>query len=139
MINQAGGLTNNADTSVINLSKKITDEMVIIIYSKIQVKNFIKTKDDENFILNKCKKVNSEAIENDACIESNEKNISNKKININTASLEELLKIPHIGEKKAKDILNYRDNKLFDNIEQVKEIPGIGDALFAKIKENITT
>ena len=43
VIEQAGGLTENADTSVINLSKKIQDEMVIIIYSKEQILNFQKT------------------------------------------------------------------------------------------------
>ena len=44
VIKLAGDLTENADTSVINLSKKITDEMVIIIYSKSEVENFKKTK-----------------------------------------------------------------------------------------------
>ena len=45
VIEMSGGLTENADTSVINLSKKITDEMVIIIYSKSEVKDFEKTKE----------------------------------------------------------------------------------------------
>ena len=40
VINQAGGLTNDADTTVINLSKKIKDEMVIIIYTKSEVLDF---------------------------------------------------------------------------------------------------
>ena len=50
VIELAGGLTNNADTSVINLSKKLKDEMVIIIYSKYQVKNFEKTKEKEKVV-----------------------------------------------------------------------------------------
>ena len=37
-INKAGGLTKSSDTSNINLSKKLTNEMVIIVYSKIQIK-----------------------------------------------------------------------------------------------------
>ena len=48
VIDKAGGLTENADTSVINLSKKVIDEMVIIIYSKEQVKNFEETKKQED-------------------------------------------------------------------------------------------
>ena len=46
-IKLAGGLTEEADTSVINLSKKVTDEMVIIIYSKEEVANFKETKEQE--------------------------------------------------------------------------------------------
>ena len=47
VIEKAGGLTVNANTTVINLSKKISDEMVIIIYSNEQVNNFKKTKEQE--------------------------------------------------------------------------------------------
>ena len=90
VINEAGGLTDIADTSVINLSKKITDEMVIIVYSKEQVANFSKVKE--------------------------------------------------IGEAKANDIIKYREeNGPFESIEDLKKVPGIGDNLFAQIKEDITT
>ena len=43
-----------------------------------------------------------------------------------------------IGESKALDIIKYREKKKFENIEELKEVSGIGEALFAKIKENIT-
>ena len=47
VIRLAGDLTDNADTSVLNLSKKVTDEMVIIIYSYDEVANFALTKEKE--------------------------------------------------------------------------------------------
>lgn len=51
VINQAGGLTNDADTTVINLSKKIKDEMVIIIYTKSEVLDFKKLKNKKMRLL----------------------------------------------------------------------------------------
>lgn len=138
VINKAGGLNKNADTSVINLSKKIKDEMVIIIYSKKEVSNFKKTKELEREVQNKCIQKDTESLKNDACIEDNKSVETNTKININTASLEELMTLPGIGESKANDIIKYREKKKFERIEDIKEVNGIGDSLFAKIKENIT-
>ena len=138
VINAAGGLTENADTSVINLSKKINDEMVIIIYSREQVKDFEKTKEIEKQVLDKCSELDENSLKNDACIDSsNNKHIG--KVNINTASLEELMSLTGIGEAKAKDIIKYReDNGGFKTIEDLLKVSGIGDNTFASIKENIT-
>lgn len=137
VINMAGGLTENANTTIINLSKKITDEMVIIIYSNDQVNDFAKTKEIEEQILDKC---NDGEIRNDACIETEEEEEpTTKPISINTATKEELMNLPGIGEAKALDIIKYREeNGPFQNIEDIKNVSGIGDSLFAKIKENIT-
>ncbi len=137
VIDKAGGLTENADTTVINLSKKIKDEMVIIIYSKEQVNNFKETKQLEEQLQSKCISPDEESLQNDACIEETYNN--NGKININTASKQELMTLPGIGESKAKDIISYREkNGLFKTIEDIKKVSGIGDTLFAQIKENIT-
>lgn len=137
VIEKAGGLTVNANTTVINLSKKISDEMVIIIYSNEQVNNFKKTKEQEQEIQAQCVKPSEESIKNDACIST--ETITTEKISINSASLEQLQTLSGIGESKAKDIINYREtNGLFKSIEDIKNVPGIGEALFAKIKENIT-
>lgn len=139
VINKAGGLTENANTSVINLSKKITDEMVIIIYSNEEVNDFKTTKEIEEQVIEKCIQKDENSLINDACIE-NDKNEVTGKININTASLEELMKLPGVGESKAKSIIEYRETKSkFNTIEDIKNVNGIGDNLFAQIKENITT
>ena len=138
-INMAGGLTNNANTSVLNLSKKLIDEMVIIVYSNYEVENFEKTKEEETKVLESCK-TGYDNIENDACIEP-ETSIETQtsKISINNASLEELMTLSGIGEAKAKSIIEYREqNGGFNSIEDIKNVTGIGDALFDQIKENIT-
>ena len=138
----AGGLTKEADTSVINLAKKITDEMVIIIYTKDEVKN-------SNIVDTVIKVVEKECvcpnIQNDGCLNTEIKdNISNNEnnslVNINTASVEELQTISGIGESKAKSIVEYRKNNgLFKSIEDIKNVEGIGDKLYETIKVYITT
>lgn len=153
VVNKAGGLTNNADTSMINLAKQVTNEMVIIIYTKEEVKKY-QNKDEIVKIIDKeciCPKIN-----NDACINnnSNDKEVSSnvnketttkeditskEKINLNTATLEELQTISGIGESKAQAIIEYRKEHIkFNSIEEIKEVTGIGEALYEKIKNNIT-
>ena len=138
----AGGLTNEADTSIINLAKKITDEMVIIVYTKEEVKK-------SNIVDTVIKVVEKECIcpniENDGCL-NNEitDNITNKEesslVNINTASIEELQTLSGIGESKAKKIIEYREkNGNFKNIEDIKNVEGIGESLYETIKIHITT
>ena len=139
VIEKASGLTENANTSVINLSKKISDEMVIIIYSNYQVKDFEKTKEIEQQVQEKCIQPNDNSLKNDACINSDIKIDNNKKVSINNATVEELMTLSGIGESKAKDIIEYRNtNGPFKKLEDLMEIPGIGESIFAKIKENIT-
>ena len=138
VINLAGGLTVNADTSVINLSKKVIDEMVIIVYSKEEVTNFKKTKEIEQQVQNQCVQKDENSLKNDACISSNN-NISTNKISINNATKEELMNLPGIGESKAKDIIDYRTkNGPFKKLEDLKNIPGIGENVYNNLKENIT-
>ena len=145
VINEAGGLTDNADTSIINLSKKIKDEMFIIIYSKEEIEKYkqdtISTK-KINEKLNKEILVideNNDANINDSNEKQQEKNKDNAIININTANKEEFLLLNGIGEGKADAIISYRDeNGYFNSIDEIKNVSGIGEALFEKIKDNIT-
>ena len=134
VIEKAGGLTENANTSVNNLSLKVKDEMVIIIYSNEEVSNFSKVKEEESRVSKSC---NSSDIKNDTCISNDS---LSSLVNINTASKEELMTLTGIGEAKALDIISYRDNNgLFNDISDITKVPGIGDSLYAKIKDFITT
>ena len=143
VINEAGGLTEQADTTVINLSKKITDEMVIIIYSQQEVQNWIDTKEQKQYLQEQCISPREGQTQNDACIEEDEKESSPSStnssiININTAPKEELMLLNGIGEAKADAIIAYREETPFETIEDIKNVSGIGDSIFEEIKDHIT-
>ena len=156
----AGGLTKNASTDYINLSKKIKDEMVIIIYSKKEIEDYNKNTNEQKEII-KYQIIEKECVcpntINDACISENnklssnendtkeEKEITNsieenndKLVNINSATIDELTTISGLGEKKAEAIIEYRKENKFTTIEDIKNVSGIGEALFEKIKDYIT-
>lgn len=140
LINISGGLTKNADTSIINLSKKLEDGKVVVIYTKEEVKKIKEGNIVIEYIENEC---NCEKIENSSCIDpdtllNNDSN-NNSKININSADIKQLQTITGIGESKANDIIDYRNtNGLFKKIDDIKNVKGIGESLFEKIKDNIT-
>ena len=143
LINKAGGLSENADTSIINLSKKLKDEDYIIIYTKDEVLNYkdkiISSKEIIKEIEEKIICPNSDNV---GCINNTKNNKTeeneNSLININTASLEELETLSGIGENKAKKIIEYREKQKFNSIEDIKNVSGIGESLFEKIKDYIT-
>lgn len=142
-VNQAieisGGLAANADTSTINLSKKLTDEMVIIIYTKEDV---VKIKNENTVVKNIEKECTGPSVVNDASIDLEDNNTnkdSSKKISLNEATAEELETLPGIGSSKATEIIKYREeNGGFKNIEELQEISGIGSATFEKLKDLVT-
>ena len=139
VIKLAGGLTENADTTVINLSKRIEDEMVIIIYSKWQVENWKETKEQEKYLQEQCISPKEGQTKNDACIDNTEKiTTTSSVININTATKEELMTLTGIGEAKAEAIISYREKTPFTKIEDIKNVSGIGDSVYEDIKDYIT-
>lgn len=141
VVNLAGGLTDKADTSANNMSKLLKDEMVIIIYSKDEILNYKKVKEEESKVFDECNN-NEKNITNDSCynvdnsIKNNDNN--NKLININEASVDELMLVTGIGKSKAEKIVEYRNkNGRFEKLEDIMNVSGIGEALFEKIKEYI--
>ncbi len=147
-INVSGGLTKKAYTKYINLSRILKDENVIIVNSTSEIKkvssgNNITEVKINNDSKNSASISESELITNDN-VKSEEDNTvnsleNNQKVNINTATKEELMKLSNIGESKAEKIIDYRTaNGNFNSIEDIKKVSGIGDKLYDSIKENIT-
>lgn len=134
VIKLAGGLRSSASTSYINLSYELKNHDVINIFTKTEVKNNdIKEECScSDVIINDCN--NSGIITNGNA--SNDK-VSGK-VNINNATLDELLTIDGIGEAKAVAIIEYRNSNKFSSIEDIKNVSGIGDSLYNKIKDYIT-
>lgn len=125
IIELAGGLKEGASTDDINLSSKIFDEMVIVINKKEEVVDKVETSPKVS-------------------INNTNQNVSvNKvtpgKVSINTAGVEELSTLNGIKEARAKKIIEYREtNGPFKALEDIKNVSGIGESIFAKIKDSIT-
>ena len=121
LVKKAGGLTEKADINAINLALRLEDQM------KIYIPNI-----DENQNINAD---NPKALGLSQPI-SNQN--SQTKVNLNLASKEELMTLPNIGEKRAEAIIEYREKKRFEKIEEIKNVSGIGDKYFDAMKDLIT-
>ena len=140
VINIAGGLKSNASTKYLNLSKKITDEMVIKVYTETQIKNM-------NITYNVKEECNSKTQDISNCagasiIDSGSSSndiTTSTKVSLNKASKEELMTLSGIGESKADAIIEYRNkNNGFKTLEELMNVSGIGEAAYNKIKDYIT-
>lgn len=140
VIEKSGGLLENAYLNTINLSKKLEDEMVIIIYTKEEIDQFMKeetrTLKQENTCV--CPKIT-----NDACVEkavtNKEEIVTSKKVSLNQGTKEDFETLTGIGPSKAEAIIKYRtEHGKFETIEEIKNVSGIGGATFEKIKDNLT-
>lgn len=121
----AGGLLKTANTTYTNLSKILNDSDVIKIYTNEEIKKLEKETPEE------LPKIENEIFE--------ETQKENSLININTATKEQLLTLNGIGESKANAIIDYRNtNGNFNSIEDIKNVTGISDTLYDKIKDYIT-
>lgn len=144
VVNLAGGLKSNASTKYLNLSKMVTDEMVIYVYTSNQIKNM--EKDQTVSESCKCETIYINECAGSNIVENGESDVSNKKessvnslISINKASKDDLMSLSGIGEAKANSIIEYRNkNGNFKDISEIKNVSGISDSLYEKIKDFIT-
>lgn len=119
----AGGFTEDAAQNWLNLADTVSDGMKLEVPSKTQVT-------EEAWL----KRAAGNTGNGSAQAES-----STARVNINTASREELMTLKGIGASRADDIIRYREeNGGFPAIEDIMKVPGIKNAAFQKIKENIT-
>lgn len=126
-IDKAGGLKDEADITNINLAYIIEDGMKIHIPSKEEKESTIIVESN----------IDSGTVEQSNEIKSN--NNKKLKININTATKTDLETLPGIGESTALKIIEYiKEKGKFKLIEDIKQVNGIGENKFNKIKELIT-
>ena len=124
-IEKAGGLKDNADISNVNLAYVLEDGVKIIIPEK---------RDDGQTVDIVSSSVGDEIILN---FNSNEEE-KKTKVNINKASQSDLESLSGVGPSLASKIIDYRNNNgKFSNIEDIKNVSGIGDNKFEAIKDYI--
>lgn len=117
VIEKAGGLKEGADETKINFAGRLTDEMVLYIP--------LIGEEGENMIVS-------------AGASSTSTSQGEGKININKATSDELQNLPGIGPSKAEAIIAYReDSGLFQTIDDLKLVTGIGDKTFEKLQDQI--
>lgn len=120
LIEKAGGLLEDADSTSVNFAVKVSDEMVVYI-----------------------PKIGEEILESEGGMglggQQALSEADSGKVNLNLASASELETLPGIGPAKSSAILEFREtNGGFKTIEDLKSISGIGDKTFEKLKELIT-
>ncbi|MEG0577448.1 MAG: helix-hairpin-helix domain-containing protein [Bacilli bacterium] len=134
-------LNESSSTEFNNMSKKLNDEDVVIVYSQKEIEDF---KNGNNAIKYVEKECVCPKIKNISCFNeaiTNLDGVINKtgKVSLNSGTIEELMTIPFIGETKAKLIIQYREtNNGFKDIEDIMNVKGIGQNTFEKIKSYLT-
>ena len=121
----AGGCTEDAEETYHNLARVLADGERIYILSEKEVEE-----------LSLQERVNGESTsgESAGALPSEPKTV-----NLNTATLEQLTSLPGIGASRAESILEYRTKVgRFEAVEEIMNISGIGEAMFARIKDRIT-
>ena len=160
VIKQSGGLLANAYPENINLSQKVAAEMVIYIYTQEEYGQLKVTPNYEicyidGYDIKKCLENGYSVIVSSTekittfpsastCSTTTKTNSSSSEkkptiININTATVQDFLNLPGIGEVKAQAIVAYRQEQgNFATIDALKNVKGIGDTTFEKIKNYLT-
>lgn len=131
-VDLAGGFNRSADKKQVNLAKRLTDQQVVYIPIRGEIKG-------NQFKDGDAKPIASEQSEsNEDIINSENTNSDNNQINLNSADKTKLQELTGIGEKKADQIIAYRQaHGNFKKIDELKDVPGFGDKTFMNLKSSI--
>lgn len=135
LIEKAGGLTKDAQLKAINRSQLLKDQDKIYIPGEGDKVEAAQTANSAAASA----PVASTSASSSSVSSSTSGAASGDLINLNTATAADLQKLNGIGEKKAEQIIAYRQEKgSFKSIDELKEVSGIGDKTFAAIKDQLT-
>jgi competence protein ComEA len=117
-VDMAGGMSDDADKTYLNMARELTDGEQVVVYTESEVES-----------------LKEQAIVEQSIAAEEKSGL----VNINTADISELVTLSGIGQSRAEAIIDYREkNGAFGSIEDIKNVDGIKDGLFSKIKDKIT-
>lgn len=136
-INLAGGFNNSADKKQINLAQRVADQGVIYVPIRGEIKGNIS---DKGMTPQEPASIEN-ATNNDTANTNKKQNDSTdngEQINLNTADKAKLQELNGIGDKKADQIIAYRqEHGDFKKIEDLQEVSGFGEKTFQNLKDSI--
>lgn len=129
VVEMAGGVTGEADQSQVNLAQLVTDQMVI----------YVPKVGEEVSPSTEALVADSKVTESAVSESSGDATSGGDLVNINTADTTMLQTLSGIGEKRAADIINYREtNGLFETVDDLDQVSGIGEKTMEKLRPLIT-
>ncbi len=129
VVEMAGGVTGEADQSQVNLAQLVTDQMVI----------YVPKVGEEVSPSTEALVADSKVTESAVSESSGDGTSGGDLVNINTADTTMLQTLSGIGEKRAADIINYREtNGLFETVDDLVQVSGIGEKTMEKLRPLIT-
>ena len=129
VVEMAGGVTGEADQSRVNLAQLVTDQMVI----------YVPKVGEEVSPSTETLVADSKVTESAVSESSGDGTSDGDLVNINTADTTMLQTLSGIGEKRAADIINYREtNGLFETVDDLDQVSGIGEKTMEKLRPLIT-
>lgn len=129
VVEMAGGVTGEADQSQVNLAQLVTDQMVI----------YVPKVGEEVSPSTEALIADSKVTESAVSESSGDVTSGGDLVNINTADTTMLQTLSGIGEKRAADIINYREtNGLFETVDDLDQVSGIGEKTMEKLRPLIT-